>query len=369
MRAAVMTAYDEPLVLEDLERDPLGPHDVAVRVDASGVCHSDLTILTGGLPFPPPAVLGHEAAGTVLETGDQVTRVRPGDRVIASFVPLCGECWNCVRGRGQFCRRAFGVSVARRWRRPDGALTLAMSGLGAFAEEMAVHEWSLVKVDTDLPAEQLALIGCGVATGVGAALNTARVRPGSTVAVIGCGGVGQFVVQGARIAGASRIIAVDPVAFKREKALALGATDAIDPGLDGPQATVNDLTAGRGVDYAFDVVGLPATILAAYDVVRAGGTAVIVGMPRQDETVTFPASALYAREKRLVGCFYGSSQVRRDFPLLVSLVETGRLDIAATVTRRLPLADVNAAFDAMQAGESIRSVLVPDAARPMGAVA
>jgi S-(hydroxymethyl)glutathione dehydrogenase/alcohol dehydrogenase len=233
-----------------------------------------------------------------------------------------------------------------------------MTGLGTFAEMMVVDEEALVKVETDLPDEQLALIGCGVTTGVGAALNTAQVKPGSTVAVIGCGGVGQAVIQGARIAGASRIFAVDPVELKRKTAEQLGATDLIDPAQGDPISQVQALTGGRGADYAFEVIGLPETILQAYAMARRGGTVTVVGAARMDSQVTFGGFQLFYEEKKLLGCIYGSAQVRRDFPRFIALTETGRLDLGSMVSRRIQLDEVNDAFRAMQAGEVIRSVIV-----------
>jgi S-(hydroxymethyl)glutathione dehydrogenase/alcohol dehydrogenase len=216
----------------------------------------------------------------------------------------------------------------------------------------------VVKVETDLPDEQLALIGCGVTTGVGAALNTARIVPGSSVAVIGCGGVGQSVVQGARIAGAGRIIAVDPVELKRKTAEQLGATDLVDPGAGDPVEQVKALTGGRGADYAFEVIGLPETVQQAFATARRGGTVVVVGMPRIEAQVTLPGFPLFFEEKKILGCLYGSAQVRRDFARLIGLVEAGRLDIGAMVSRRIKVDEVNDAFRAMEAGEVIRSVIV-----------
>jgi S-(hydroxymethyl)glutathione dehydrogenase/alcohol dehydrogenase len=359
MKAALLTAVNEPLVIESLEPEPLGPHDVRVRIDASGVCHSDLSIATGLVPMPPPVILGHEGAGTVLEVGDRVTRVRVGDRVISSFIPACGECWYCVRDQSNFCERLLDVAMARHSHRDGGKKVFSMSGLGTFADEMISHEWSLVAVETDLPAEQLALIGCGVMTGVGAVLNTAQVQPGSTVAVIGLGGVGQSVVQGARVAGAARVIAIDPVAMKRQTAAELGASDLVDPANGDVAEQVRSITGGRGADYAFEVVGRPETMVQARDVTRLGGTVVIVGMPGFDATVTFPAYSMFYDEKRLLGCNFGSASVRRDFPRLVALIEGGSLDIAHMVTRTIALEDVNEAFVAMQSGEVIRSVIVP----------
>lgn len=359
MRAALLLKVDEPLAIETVVPTPLGPHDVRVRVDASGVCHSDLSIATGYVPMATPVILGHEGAGTVLEVGDAVTRVCVGDRVITSFMPTCGDCWYCVNDQPQFCERMVEVALTTHGCRNDGVEVYSMSGLGTFADEMVSHEWSLVSVQTDLPAEQLALVGCGVMTGVGAALNTARVRPGSTVAVIGLGGVGQAVVQGARIAGAGRVIAVDPVAHKRVTAGALGASDLVDPADGDVVEQVRALTGGRGADYAFEVVGQPETITQVRDLTRAGGTVVIVGMPRFDATVTFPAYSLFHDEKALLGCNFGSAHVRRDFPRLVGLVEEGALDLATMVTQTISLDEVNDAFAKMAAGEVIRSVIVP----------
>ncbi len=358
MRAAVLNAYNEPLVIEDLQEPALGPRDVRVQIEASGVCHSDLTVQRGGVPMPVPLILGHEGAGTVLETGAEVSRVRKGDRVIASFIPACGNCYYCLHEQSNLCEQSTETMLGARGTRGDGSSVYGMTGLGTFADVMTTHEASLVKVETDLPDEQLALIGCGVTTGVGAALLTAKVQPGSTVAVIGCGGVGQSVIQGARIAGASRIFAIDPVELKRKTAEQLGATDLIDPSQGDPIEQVKAATGGRGADYAFEVIGLPETILQAYNTARRGGTVVIVGMPRIEDMVTFSAMQLFYDEKKMLGCLYGSAQVRRDFPKLVDLVETGRLDIGSMVSRRIHLDEVNEAFRAMEAGEVIRSVIV-----------
>jgi S-(hydroxymethyl)glutathione dehydrogenase/alcohol dehydrogenase len=358
MRSAIFVGEGQPLAIEEVTPNPPGPREVVVEVSASGVCHSDLSIVNGFVPLPPPSILGHEGAGVVLEVGDEVTRVRPGDKIIASFVPSCGTCYFCLHDQANLCEQMWSFSMVPRAKRADGSVATAMTGLGTFSDVMTIDEKSAVKVETDVPDEQLALIGCGVTTGVGAALNTARVRPGSTVAVVGCGGVGTAVIQGARIAGAARIIAVDPVELKRKTAEQLGATDLVDPSTGDPVAQVQALTGGRGADYAFEVIGLPETILQVFAMTRTGGTAVMVGMPRMDATVTFPAWQLFGGEKRLLGCVYGSAQVKRDFHRFVALVETGRLDLGAMVSRRISLDDVNDAFRAMAAGEVIRSVIV-----------
>jgi S-(hydroxymethyl)glutathione dehydrogenase/alcohol dehydrogenase len=358
MRAAVYVEQDEPLAIEEVEPVKPGPRDVVVRIGASGVCHSDLSVMNGTLPMPAPCILGHEGAGTVDWVGSEVTRVAPGDRVVATFVPSCGACWYCVHDRSNLCEATGKLAMTPRATRSNGSTAAGFAGLGTFSDVMTVHESQAVKVETDVPDEQLALIGCGVTTGVGAALNTSRVEPGSTVAVIGCGGVGQAVIQGARIAGAARIIAVDPVELKRKAADQLGATDLVDPGEGDTVAQVRSLTDGRGADFAFEVIGLPETILQAYGSARRGGTVVVVGMPRMDSTVTFPAFSLFYDEKRLLGCVYGSSQVRRDFPRFIRLVEQGKLDLGAMVSRRISLEEVNDAFRAMEAGEVIRIVII-----------
>lgn len=357
MRAAVFTETGGPLSIEDVEPAPPGPRDVVVELGASGVCHSDLSLKNGYVGIMPGTILGHEGAGRVVEVGAEVSKVKPGDRIVASFIPACGNCWFCLHDQSHLCDTEMEVMMALRGKRSDGSQYVTMTGLGTFAEAMTCNESSIVKIDSDLPDEQLALIGCGVTTGVGAALNTADVQPGSTVAVIGCGGVGQAVIQGARIAGASRIIAVDPVEMKRKTAEQLGATDFVDPSQGDPVAQVQSLTGGRGVDYAFEVIGLPETTLQAYMMVRKGGTAIMVGMTRAEAQLTIPTFDLFFNEKTLKGCKYGSGQVRRDFQRFVDLIETGRLDTSTMVSRTIALGEVNEAFRAMENGEVIRSVI------------
>lgn len=359
MRAAVMTEPGQPLEIRELSARGLRASQVRLRIDAAGVCHSDETIRRQGMGGLTPVILGHEGAGTVLEVGDAVTGLKPGDRVIGTFQPACGACWHCVRGRTHFCDQMMPVAIHAHWHDSGGNRAWSMSGLGMFAEEAIVEQISVVPVHTDLPAEQLALVGCAVMTGVGAVLNTARLEPGSTVAVIGCGGVGQFTIQGARLAGAARIIAIDPVAAKRSTAALNGATDVIDPTQADSLEAVRELTGGHGVDAAFEVVGSEATLLDAYAMCREAGSVVAVGMPPAGTKVTFDGYDLFASEKRILGSYYGSGQVRADFPRLVSLAESGRLDLAGAVSRRIGLHDVNEAFDAMAAGEVIRSVILP----------
>jgi S-(hydroxymethyl)glutathione dehydrogenase/alcohol dehydrogenase len=357
MRAAVFVETGGPLVIEDLEPAPPGPRDVVVQLGASGVCHSDLSLKNGYVGIMPGTVLGHEGAGTIIEVGKEVSHLKKGDHIVASFIPACGVCYFCLRDQSHLCDTEFNVMMAMRGKRPDQTDYMTMTGLGTFAETMTCDQSSIVKVETQLPDEQLALIGCGVTTGVGAALNTAGVEPGSSVAIIGLGGVGQSVLQGCRIAGAGQIIAVDPVELKRKTAEQLGATDLVDTNAGDPVEQVKALTSGRGVDYAFEVIGLPETTLQAYNMIRKGGTAVMVGMTRAEAEVTIPTFDLFFNEKTLKGCKYGSGQVRRDFQRFADLIETGRLDTAAMVSRTVGLDDVNEAFRAMEAGEVIRSVI------------
>jgi len=358
MRAALFTGTDQPLSIEDVTPSPPGPRDVVVEIGASGVCHSDVSLVHGYLPLPPPIIGGHEGTGRVVEIGNEVTRVQVGDRVVASFVPACGTCWYCLHAQSNLCEYEIPALLAPRAERTGGEVCTAFTGLGTFAEMMTVNEASIVKIESDLPDAQLALIGCAVTTGVGAALNTAKVEPGASVAVIGCGGVGQAVVQGARIAGAARIIAIDPVGLKRDAALKVGATDVIDPADGDPLIQVMALTGGRGADYAFEVIGLPETITQAYAMARKGGTAIVVGMARADAQVTLSPFEMFFAEKRLVASKYGSAQVRRDFQRFVDLIEAGRLDTESMVSRTIGLDGVNNAFRAMEAGEVIRSVIV-----------
>src|SRR5215470_12359892 len=331
MRAAVFTETGGDLTIEELEPTPPGPRDVVVQLGASGVCHSDLSLKNGYVPIMPGTVLGHEGAGTVLEVGNEVSKVKPGDHIVAAFIPACGQCWFCLHDESHLCDNEMNVMMTMRGNRPDGSQYMAMTGLGTFAEVMTCNEQSIVKVNTSVPDDQLALIGCG--------------------------GVGQAVIQGARIAGAARIIAVDPVEMKRKTAEQNGATDFVDPNEGDPVAQVQQLTSGRGVDYAFEVIGLPETTLQAYNMIRKGGTAVMVGMTRAEAQVTIPTFDLFFNEKTLKGCKYGSGQVRRDFQRFADLIETGRLDTAAMVSRTIKLDEVNDAFTAMEKGEVIRSVI------------
>lgn len=353
MRAAVLLETNRPLVVEDVQPAEPGPRDVVVRILASGVCHSDVSTAQGH-PDIGPSILGHEGAGVVERVGSEVRRFSVGDRVIGSLIAACGACWFCERGQSFLCERTWDVMSRPRATRSDGTTLVAL--IGTFAEQMTVSESNLVKVETDLPDDQLALVGCGVTTGVGAVINTAGVRPGSSVVIIGCGGVGMAAIQGARVAGADRIIAVDPQATKREHALALGATDVIDPTEIDPVDAVKEMTSGRGADYGFDVVGSSELLMQAYQCVRRGGSVVAVGIPHDVDTLPLPAS-LVADGKHVAGCMYGTAQVREFFPTLVAMMERGRLDVAAMISRTIALSEINDAFAAIESGEVVRSVI------------
>jgi S-(hydroxymethyl)glutathione dehydrogenase/alcohol dehydrogenase len=353
----VLERFNEPLVVRDVEPLPPGPDDVLVDIGASGVCHSDLHAYHGQYPLTLPFVIGHEGAGVVVEVGSAVTQLRPGDKVIGAFVRACGECWQCVRDRSHLCERAGEVGATPRVS-IDGEPVKTMAGLGTMAEQMTVHESSIVAVETDLPFEQLCLVGCGVTTGVGSALWTARVAPGSSVAIFGCGGVGLSVLQGAVIAGAARVIAVDLSPMKLQTAKALGATDVVDAGAGDAIAQIRELTSGRGADYTFEVVGRTDTMQQAYQAACRGGTVTFVGAMSATAVIELPANDLHSSAKRLLGSAYGSAQVRRHMPAIVALVEAGRLDLESMISARLPLGDVNDAFQALEANQVVRSVLL-----------
>jgi S-(hydroxymethyl)glutathione dehydrogenase/alcohol dehydrogenase len=359
VKAAALRGAGTELVIEELRlRDP-GAHDVHVRIAASGVCHSDLSVQDGTIPHPLPAVLGHEGAGVVLATGDAVTTVAPGDHVVLAWVAPCRTCFFCLRGHPELCEHGLDHAFAQPYATgDDGTAYLAAFGTATFGEETIVPERACVKIDTDFPLDLAALVGCGVVTGVGAVCNSAHVEPGASVAVIGCGGVGLAAIQGARLAGASSIVAIDRVAAKFDLAKRCGATDVVDASATDPAAAVRDLTDGRGADYVFEVVGRSDTIEAAFDMTRSAGTCTIVGAGSFTDMAQFGAMQLMVGAKTLRGCVYGSTDPVRDFPEMVNLQRQGRLDLEALVTRRIALEDVNDAFGAMQAGEVARSVIV-----------
>ena len=355
MKAAVLTGLNAPLeIRDDVELVDLGPNDVHLKLVSSGVCHSDVSAQNGTIPTGTPCVLGHEGAGLIQEVGSAVTEVKAGDPVILSFTPACRRCKACLRGQSYLCEYV-GVMMMTPHFLIDGNKVSGFAGCGTFADELIVPEAAVVKVDEDIPLDIVSLIGCGVMTGVGAAINTAAVKPGSSVVVFGCGGVGISAIQGARIAGAAEIVAVDTVEAKLAMAKNFGATHAVTP--DALAGVSQEITGGEGFDYALECIGNPKTIRATYDAVRRGGTAVIVGVGRMDEQISFSAFEFFYADKTLRGSMYGSANVRTDMPKLLRLWKTGKLDLESMISRRMKVDDVNEAFRAMQAGEVIRSVI------------
>ena len=364
MRAAVLPAAEAEIeVRDDVEIAPPGPGEVRVRVEASGVCHSDLSVQNGTIPLPTPIVLGHEGAGIVEEIGDGVTKVAPGDHVVLSFVPACGECFNCENGQPFLCEKSGAQAAGGLL---DGTTRLTsqdaplhqMACLGTYGPEAIVPEISLVKIPDDVPLDVAALIGCGVLTGVGAALNTADISEGDTVAVIGCGGVGLNVIQGARIAGAGKIIAVDMFESKLEMAKEFGATHTVKADDGDPVAAVMGLNDGRGADVTFEVIGLGPTIEQAINTTRGGGEVVIVGVPRLDVMLNLNAAFTFLYVPRTIkGCWYGSSDVNRDVPMLLDLWKKGDLKLEELISKEITVDQVNEAFADMQAGTVARSVI------------
>ena len=358
MKAAVAYGPGEPLRVENLELPAVGPRDVLVRLSASGICHTDLTVIDGRSALPLPMVPGHEGCGVVEQVGAEVRRVAVGDRVVASVSPACGTCWWCRNGTSQHCELKPVVSSTPRYELPDGRMAPALCGCGTFAEAMVVDEASVIAVETDLVDEQLALLGCGVTTGLGAALITAGVTPGASVAVIGCGAVGQSVVQGAGIAGAATIIAVDLAEGRRAASLEVGATHAVDPADGDPVEQVRALTNGRGVDFSFEVVGVPELMLQAVAMARTAGVVTFVGMPGKDAELTLPAVGAIFSGKRIQGSVVGGAQVLRDIPRFILLAESGRLDLGSLVSRRIVLEDINDGIELLRQADGVRTVIV-----------
>jgi S-(hydroxymethyl)glutathione dehydrogenase/alcohol dehydrogenase len=361
MKAAVLRQIPSSLEIAEIELDTPGPHEVLLKVAAAGVCHSDLHFIEGKYPHPTPVVMGHESAGVVEAVGDQVTYVQPGDHVITCLSVFCGECEFCLSGRPSLCqspnvRRS--ADDASRITIDGGTACNQFAGMGSFAEKMLVHERGVVKIRDDMPLDRAALIGCGVTTGLGAALRTARVEPGSTVAVIGCGGVGLSAIQGSAIAGAGRVIAVDRIAAKLDLALKLGATHTVNASEGDPVAQVMEMTGG-GVDYSFEAIGLKIAAQQAFAMLKRGGTATIIGMIPFGETIELPGYE-FLMEKKIQGSMMGSNRFRVDMPRFVDFYLDGRLKLDEMLSSRITLDEVNNAMDALSRGEVARQVIMFD---------
>jgi S-(hydroxymethyl)glutathione dehydrogenase/alcohol dehydrogenase len=362
MRAAVLRAHDVPLEIEEVRIDDPGPGEVRIETAASGICHSDLTVIEGGLPVPLPCVLGHEPAGVVEAVGAGVVDFAPGDHVIGCITSWCGVCKFCTSGRPYLCLTQYaGRAPGAKARLSDGngnPLT-QLANLSSFAEKMLCPERSLVKIRDDMPLDRAALIGCGVTTGLGAALNTVDIPAGASVVIVGCGGVGLSALQGARIGGAGRIIAVDAQPWKFELARKFGATACVDAGDGDPVAAVHALTDG-GADFVFECIGLVPTVQQAVAMTGRGGTTVLVGVVPITKTVQISAADLVLQEKKITGSYMGSNRFRFDMPKYVEFYLDGRLYLDEMISSRIPLDDVNSAFDKMRKGEAARQVIVFD---------
>lgn len=356
-------AESKPLTIETVELAPPGPGEVLVRIAAAGLCHSDLSGINGDRPRPLPIALGHEAAGVVEALGDGVDDLEAGDHVVMSFLPTCGHCGPCSSGRAALCTpghaanaRGTLLSGARRIA-CDGVAVNHHSGVCAFSERSVIHRRSIVKVDRDLPFEHAALFGCGVMTGVGAALNTCGVTPGQSVAVVGLGGVGLSSVLGAVAAGAGRVVAIDLAADKLALARTLGATDTFLAGDEGTAAAVRDLTHG-GVDHAIEMAGAAKAFELAFAITRPGGTTTTAGLARPGTNFALPAVALVGEERRVQGCYMGSCVPSRDIPRFIAMFRQGRLPVDRLLSSTGPLDDINAAFDRLDRGEVVRHVIL-----------
>lgn len=365
MKAVVFEKPDVPVTVRDV--DLAGPRagEVRVAIAAAGVCHSDLHVTRGEWAVPSPLVMGHEGSGVVTEVGAGVTSLIPGDHVVLSWVPSCGECRYCLRGREAQCAKTAAI-VAPGGVLFDGTSRLSLDGspihhylgVSSFAEEVVVPETGAIKVRPDAPLETIAIVGCAVATGVGAVRNTAGVEAGSTVVVIGCGGVGLNIVQGARLAGAERIVAIDLIAAKTAAAVALGATDAIDGSAGDPVALLRELLPD-GADYVFDAIGRISTTEQAIEMLALGGAAVIVGLPPAGATARFQPLALAEADQRILGSNYGGVRAHIDIPALVDAYMDGELRLDELISGRVPLSGAAPALELLQSGQALRTLLVP----------
>ena len=357
MKAAVLHKTNTPLSIEELDLREVGPGEVMVKMMASGVCHSDWHVIKGEWSHvTPPIVLGHEGAGVVESVGPDVSSVEQGDHVILSWKPSCGVCEMCQRGRPNVCRVPL-RDRAGTTMRGTGEPINQMAGVGSFGAYTVVPEVMAVRIDKNVPFAQASLVGCGVTTGVGAAINTAQVQPGSTVAVFGCGGVGLNCIQGSAIAGATAIIAVDLLDNKLEMGREFGATHTVNAGRDDPVERIQELTDGKGVHYAFEAIGLvEAPFVQSIRCTRSRGITVWVGHAPLNTPVTIDARDLFL-EKTVIGSLYGSARPKIDFPRLLNLYKAGKLKLDELISRRFPLEEVNSAFDVLAKGEVARSVL------------
>jgi S-(hydroxymethyl)glutathione dehydrogenase/alcohol dehydrogenase len=363
MKAAVLRRAGEPLRIESVDLQPPRPGEVTVRVAATGVCRSDLHVMSGATRHPLPVVCGHEGSGIVEEVGEGVTRVRPGDHVVLSWSPVCGLCFYCTHDLPAQCE-AF-LDAVWNGTMKDGTTRLSARGevihhyaaLASFAERCVVAESCCIPIPKEAPLETAALLGCGVATGVGAVLRRARPAPGSSVAVFGCGGVGMNIVQGAALARAAPIIAVDLIRSRLDLALRLGATHAVNPHDQDPVAAVRALTERRGADVTFEALGRPEVMHQAIEASRRGGTTVLVGLGAHDEEIRLGAGSFTRSDRILTSAYYGGIDPARDIPMMMDLVQQGKLQLDPLVGRRRPLEEINEAFEDLRHGDVMRTLI------------
>lgn len=358
MKAAVCRAFGEPLVVEEIEIGPVGPGELGVEIAACAICQSDIHFLQGAWGGPLPAVYGHEAAGIVTEIGEGVEGFTVGDHVVVTLIRSCGTCVSCARDEPVLCEGTFGLDERSLLHAHDGTAIVQGLGTGAFAEQVVVDASQAVVVPDSIPLDVASLLACGVITGFGAVVNTAAVEPGSTVVVIGCGGVGLNAVQGAALAGAPTVVAVDPVEAKRDAAQAFGATNTIDPGTEDVVGAVKAVTGGRGADYVIVTVGARDVVERGIPLLRRGGTMVIVGMPASGVTATIDPGMIANDNHRIIGSKMGSARIAKDIPHLVKLYEDGRLKLDELISGRYPLSGINDAIAEVASGQAIRNVIV-----------
>jgi S-(hydroxymethyl)glutathione dehydrogenase/alcohol dehydrogenase len=358
MKAAVCYAFGQPLAVEEVDIDPPQAGEVKVRMVATAICHSDVHLIRGEWGGDLPVVAGHESAGVVEEVGENVTLAKPGDAVVVSLLRSCGRCHCCATGLPHMCEGEFALATESRLRNRRGESLRHGIKTASFAEYAIVDQSQVVQVPPDMPLDRAALLACGVITGVGAVVNTARVAPGQSVAVIGVGGVGLNAIQGASLSGAHPIIALDLLDTKLAAARMFGATHTINAAQQDAVAALKELTSGRGVDYAFVTVGQPVALTQALRMIRPTGTVVVVGIPQEGATVALPIGALVVNERKIIGCSMGSTRLRVDVPRLVELYRHGRLKLDELISARYPLEQINEAITAMETGEALRNVIV-----------
>jgi S-(hydroxymethyl)glutathione dehydrogenase/alcohol dehydrogenase len=363
-KAAVLYEHGKPLVIDELELDSPKEREVSIEYRAAGLCHTDLSLINGVARMCPlPCVPGHEGAGVVREIGPAVTTVKPGDHVLLMWVPVCGRCYYCLRGQPYLCaekdKNRGGAMPDGTYRLRKGPRTVhSMMGVGSFSEYNVAAETCVLSIDPSIPFDIAAIAGCGVITGVGAVINKAKVRPGNSVAVLGSGGVGLNVIQGAVLANATKIVAIDILDNKLELAKVFGATDVINASKEDPLKKALEITNGVGVDYAFEAVGSADTTQTAYQLIRRGGSVVIVGIPGLDAKLTLPLAEIAVMEKSILGSFYGSGDIRSELITLLELYKAGRINLENLITNRYRFEEINTGFNDLEAGKNARGVIM-----------